>query len=105
METVLMNEWMLTVGNHCFEKTIFRMQASEAHAQHTWWPVLHIHGNGVLSMMDFICITYKNTKPVTMESCQPCTILWMAADTATNVHKILFTHKVQCTEDSMYKCV
>jgi len=51
------------------------MQASEAHAQHSWRPVLHIHGNGVLSMMDFICITYKNTKSVTMESCQPCTIL------------------------------
>ena len=96
-----MKEWMLTVGNHCFEKTIFRMQASKAHAQHSWRPVLHIHGNGVLRMMAFICTTYKNTKPVTMESCQPCTILWMAADTATNVYEILFTHKVQCIENGI----
>jgi hypothetical protein len=59
---------MLTVGNHCFEKTVFRMQDSEAHAQqhaqYSWRPVLNKHGNGVFIMMVFICITYKNTKPL-----------------------------------------
>jgi hypothetical protein len=61
---------MQTVGNHCFEKTVFRMHDSEVHAeqyaQYSWRPELHKHGNGILSMMAFICIVYKNTKPVTM---------------------------------------
>jgi hypothetical protein len=60
---------MPTVSNHCFENTVFRMQNRETHAQqyaqYSWRPVLQ-NGNGVLSMVAFICITYKNTKPVTM---------------------------------------
>ena len=54
------------IGKHCFEKTVFRQQDSEAHAQqyaqYSWQPVLHKHGNGVLSMTALIYITYKNTK-------------------------------------------
>jgi len=99
-----MNDWMPTVGNHCFEKIVFRLQDCEAHAQqyaqYSWRLVLNKHAIGVFIMTAFICITYKNTKPVTMQSCQPCTILWMAANTATNMPEILFTHRVQCTGDS-----
>jgi hypothetical protein len=44
------------------------MQDSEAHAQqhaqYSWRPLLNKHGNGEFIMMAFICITYKNTKPL-----------------------------------------
>jgi len=65
-----MNEQMLIVGNHCFDKAVLRMQDSEAHAQqyaqYSWRLVLNKHGNGVFITTAFICNTYKNTKPVTM---------------------------------------
>jgi hypothetical protein len=44
------------------------MQDSEAHAQqhaqYSQRPVLNKHGNGIFIMTAFICITYKNIKPL-----------------------------------------
>jgi hypothetical protein len=73
-------------------------------------PVKPMHNNMDNIHCDRYCTTMKmeywawwllNTKPVIMESCQPCTVLWMAEDTATNVYEILFTHKVQFTENGI----
>lgn len=100
---------MQKVDNYCSENTVLRLECNVAHAQenaqYSWWPVRHKHRYGGFSTIAFICITYKEYrseyKSVTAESHQPCTILWMATDTATNVPDILFTHEAQRTQDSI----